>query len=434
MRVPFDYSRPAAGDISIPVVRIPATGATRGVLVMNPGGPGESGVQLAPVVDALLPAGVRQHYALVSFDERGTGSARPVACGTDPAAVTSASPGSQSSGGRPPVTAVYAAMGAACRRRAGALIGQVGTVDAARDLNQLRRALGIARLDYLGLSYGTVLGVVFASMFPAHVRAMILDGAVDPTESLTAQARDEAPAMDRSLTHLLATCRAAPVCPLGPNPSLAFGALSAALARHPLPAPAHSPYPVTVGDLDAATFAAIALPVLAASWEAAVVAAAHGNGGPLRQLALSSEEDLNGQSLVDPQWAIACGDAAFHPSSAAVDALASSLQAKAPPLGAEAAAVDAAGCVGWPAANHPVSRLAVLGTPPLLVLSNQGDPVTPPVWAHRLVTHLARSTIVTWDGWGHTWLLNGSGDPCMASVVTRYLNDPGAPPATTTCP
>ena len=166
--VPLDYDDPAAGTIEVAVSRIPATGgaATDGVLLINPGGPGESGNQILPIEYPLLPAGVRATMDVVSFDPRGTGASDPLQCGTGLSAVTSALPVPSSTGAPLPGTPVFTGIHPACTAADAALTGQVDTVDTARDMDRIRQALGVARVSFYGLSYGTVLGTMYASLFP----------------------------------------------------------------------------------------------------------------------------------------------------------------------------------------------------------------------------------------------------------------------------
>ncbi len=205
-------------------------------------------------------------------------------------------------------------MARACVSRAGSLEPYINTVDTARDMDRIRQAIGVPTISFYGMSYGTVLGAVYADLFPHHVDTMVLDGAVDINAPLTQQAEEEAPAAEQSLDHLFATCQQQTSCPLGADPSTYFRSLVESLTRHPLPAPGSGDsYPVTVGDLDGATLFALSVPGSTGSYYNALVAADHGNGMPLRTLSLGFAEDIDGAPLVDPQWTITCNDAASHP-------------------------------------------------------------------------------------------------------------------------
>jgi pimeloyl-ACP methyl ester carboxylesterase len=435
--VPLDYAHPSAGTLQITVSRIVATSgsASDGTLIVNPGGPGESGNQILPIEYPLFPATVRADMDVVSFDPRGTGASSPLQCGTSLAGVTSALPVPAHAHQPLPGTPVFAGIPPACRRAAPDLVPQVDSVDTARDMDRIRQALGQDAISFYGLSYGTVLGTVYASLFPRRVRTMVLDGAVDLYAPLAEQAAEQAPAAQRSLVHLLAACSPAPSCPLGSDPVGFFTRLDASMTAHPLPAPGNGDTtPVTVGDLDTASLFAVSVPGFTPLYESALVAASQGNGSDLRALALEFVVDVDGAPLVDAQWAITCNDTTGHPGPTAAGDQARSLAARYPLLGGYAVNYNLGGCIAWPAGRRPVTALHPVGAPPVLVLGNTGDPNAPLVGARHLATAFPHASQLTWLGWGHTWLLSGSDDACMQSDVSRYLTGGGLPAPGTVCP
>jgi pimeloyl-ACP methyl ester carboxylesterase len=426
VRVPVNYAHPTGPMIRLAVVRKPATGPGPhlGSIFINPGGPGESGVQILPVYASLFPPGIGAHFDLVSFDERGTGASAPLVCGPPPAATASALPVPRGAQATLPGAMVFAAMARDCSRRYGSYLQSINTTNSARDMDRIRQAMGESTISYYGTSYGTVLGSEYARLFPRRVRAMVLDGAVDSALSLSQQATEDAPALEASLLHFFSVCRAEPTCPLGSNPAAFYQHLQAQLLRHPLPGPPGSKgYPVTAGDLATATLLYVTAPDYTPGFEPALVAAAHGNGAPLRGVSLGLELDLDGKSLVSSLWAITCNDASKHPNSLQAGALAWALAARYPLEGASGVANYLEGCVGWPAAKEPITHVHVQGGPPIVVIGNTGDPNTPYLAAKQLTRALGSATLVTWVGWGHTWLLNGASDPCVSQAVTDYLVD-----------
>ena len=436
VRVPVDYAHPRGATIGLSVARKPATGpgGVLGSLFINPGGPGESGVQILPVYAGLLPKAVAARFDLVSFDERGTGASEPLVCGPPPAATASALPVPEGKGAVLPGTPVFTAMARDCARRYKGFLRSVSTTTSARDMDRIRQAMGLATISYYGTSYGTVLGARYARLFPTRVRAMVLDGAVDPTLPLARQASEDAPALETSLRHFFAQCRAQPSCPLGSDPTAFYEHLQSQLLRHPLAAPAGSPgYPVTAGDLATATLLYLTAPDYTPGFEPALVAAARGDGGPLRAVSLGLELDLNGSSLVSALWAITCNDAAVHLGPRQAGTLARTLAARYPLVGAVAVANDLEGCVSWPKPSQPITHVHLRGTPPVVVIGNTGDPNTPHLAAEQLTRALGRATLVTWVGWGHTWLLNGATDGCVAGAVTAYLVRRTTPPSGLRC-
>jgi pimeloyl-ACP methyl ester carboxylesterase len=434
--VPLDYADPSSGTIQIAVSRIVATdgSAPNGTLLVNPGGPGESGNQILPIEYPLLPAKIRDSMNVVSFDPRGTGASDPLQCGTSLAGVTSAIPAPARAGQPLPGTAVFSGIPGACMSAEPALTAAVDTVNTARDMDRIRQALGLSTISFYGLSYGTVLGTVYASLFPHQLRTMVLDGAVDMYAPLAEQATEQAPAAERSLEHLLAICAAGPACPLGSDPTTFFTDLSASMAAHPLPAPGNGDdTPVTVGDLDTATLFAVSVPGFTPLYDSAMVAAGHGDGSGLRSLALEFVIDIDSAPLVDAQWAITCNDTTGHPGPVAAGTLAHSLGVRYPLIGAFAVNYNLGGCLAWPNGRQPVTAVHPVDAPPVLVLGNTGDPNTPLVGGRHLTAAFPHAVQLTWDGWGHTWLLSGSTNSCMQTAVTHYLTGGGLPAPGTVC-
>jgi pimeloyl-ACP methyl ester carboxylesterase len=426
LQVPIDYGHPSRGSLALAVIEHPVPDS-KGVIVFNPGGPGESGVLILPILAALVPASVRSHFTLVSFDERGTGSSDPLLCGPSPAAAGSAVTGTQSA------ITTFAGLDRSCRSRYPKLFPTVDTTTSARDMDSLRVALGVDRINYYGVSYGTVLGSVYRQLFPTHVRAMVLDGAVDANLSLPTDATLEAPAIQTALEHALSNCQVTSGCALGSSPIASFEQLAARLTRTPLPAPGDGDDdPVTVGDLMTATLLYLSAPAFTPAYFPALAAATDGDGAPLRSVALDLESDLNGNSLVGALWTITCNDAAAHPNGAATAALARTLAARFPLGGAEAVANNLVGCPGWTGSTGVISHLVPLRSHPPLVIGNTYDPNTPYAAARRLAPTVG-GRLVTYVGYGHSWLLNGSTNVCMDGVVTAYLIHDVLPASGTRC-
>ena len=226
LRVPRDYRDPSRGAVSLAVMERPVP-QSKGVIVFNPGGPGESGDLILPILASLMPQAVQDQFTFVSFDERGTGSSEPLLCGPSAAAAGSAIAGTAAA------TRTFAGLERSCRASDPTLFPTVNTTTSARDMDRLRAALGAATIDYYGLSYGTALGSVYAHLFPSHVRSMVLDGAVDANLSLMTDATADAPAIQTALVHALNSCSALPSCPLGADPVSFYEHLQQRLVRRP---------------------------------------------------------------------------------------------------------------------------------------------------------------------------------------------------------
>ena len=221
--VPLDYARPDGPTLQIAVARHPADDPSEriGSLVINPGGPGTSGIDDLPNELSVLTPGLLDHFDIVSFDPRGVERSSPVTC-------TGGGSGSGGSGGGgsgqliDPVPTTPAAQqdllqndqefAAQCQRSSGVILPYVDTADTARDLDRIRAALGDAQLTFIGHSYGTLLGATYAELFPTKVRAMVLDGAIDPALSTVQYATEQADSYESDLQAFFSWCAADPGC------------------------------------------------------------------------------------------------------------------------------------------------------------------------------------------------------------------------------
>ncbi|QBI55625.1 alpha/beta hydrolase [Streptomonospora litoralis] len=182
LTVPLDRGPGAGGrTVELAISRVTARAERTGVLVVNPGGPGSPGRVWASRTAAALPADLRDHYDVVAFDPRGTGTSTPaVSC--DPAYFRAPRPDTVPGGPGESARLVERAAdyAAACADSTGALLGHMTTADSAADVDALRAALGADRIDYLGYSYGSLLGAVYATRYPERVRRLVLDSVVHP--------------------------------------------------------------------------------------------------------------------------------------------------------------------------------------------------------------------------------------------------------------
>lgn len=437
LRVPLDYRLPSAGDIAVAVIRLPATGQRIGAVVLNPGGPGGSGIGYARAAPQVISQAVRQRFDIVGFDPRGVGASTPVKCLTDAQLEDYlAAPAAP----RTPVetaAAVRSAQGFAdgCWTRSARLLPHVGTADVARDLDVLRAALGEARLTFLGKSYGSLLGARYAQMFPSRVRALVLDGALDPTLTSPALSAGQADGFEANLRAFLADCGAAGRC--GTSAVDASARLDRLLARidsTPLAAPGVSgDRRLTAGE---AAFALAAGLYSRSSWPtlaAAVRAAEEGDGSGLLQLSDEFvERDDRGRfsNQLEINNAVNCLDRPAVRGLGAYAAQASALARVAPRFGPILGWSDLI-CAYWPVPpNTKPAPIRAVGAPPLLVIGTTRDPATPYPWAVSLGRQLP-ARLLTYDAYGHTAYRRGS--RCVDRAVDAYLISLRLPAPGTRC-
>jgi len=410
-------------------------------LVINFGGPGASGVESLPGFQRQFDRSIRNAFDLVSFDPRGVGSSAPINCHSGFDQIFGADPGT--SVGAAQIVAGYRAVAAECLAQAGGKrLAQLGTGNVVRDLNRIRAALRDRRLTYLGYSYGTRIGAIYADRFPRRARALLLDGALDPQADFHTLGADQAQGYEDVLNRLLAECASQPSCPLQPDPEAAFDELLSRVRSDPLPTPGVPGGPLTAGWLYQAVVLGMTYVEAQQPVEHAIAEAlATGDGSELlaaayeqvdRDPQTGSYEDNSNEVFA----AVNCLDFPnrLSPQAIAADAQLASLTA--PRMGAAGVYEDEALCVGWPVPPRPVQPATAPDAPPILVVGNTGDPETPYPWAQRLVSSLRSARLLTFDGIGHTAYgrVLGNGSRCIDRRGNRYLLRRKLPPAGTVCP
>ncbi|MEU6757664.1 alpha/beta hydrolase [Streptomyces sp. NPDC046685] len=432
MKAPLDYANPGSGqDVDIAVARRAATGPGKrlGSLVVNPGGPGGSGIGYLQAYAGIgYPAPVRARYDMVSFDPRGVDRSSPVECLTGPAmdAYTQVDQTPDDAAERAELVRAFKEFAAGCQTRSQRILPHVSTVDAARDMDLLRAVLGDEKLTYVGASYGTFLGATYADLFPQRVGRMVLDGAMDPARSAVDLNRDQTEGFETAFTAFAEDCAKQPDCPLGK------GAPREVAARlkeffHKVDA-----QPVPTGEAarplgeSLATTGVIAALYDESAWpqlREALTAAMNGDGSSLLSLADSYyEREADGKyaNLMFANAAVNCLDQppAFT-GPEAVEAALPSFE-KASPVFGEGLAWASLNCTYWPVkATGQAKPLKAEGAPPIVVVGTTRDPATPYKWARALAAQLESGTLLTYDGDGHT--AYGRGSDCIDSSINRYL-------------
>jgi pimeloyl-ACP methyl ester carboxylesterase len=431
--VPLDYADPRGPTIPIAVARHPAAdpAARIGSLVIDPGGPGVSGIDdMANELSALTPQ-LLDDFDIVMFDPRGVERSDPVTCGETPSATASTLPDPVPTTPSQEATTIAGLkqFAAACEKASASVLPHVGSVDAARDMDMLRAALGDGSLTYMGQSYGTLLGLTYAALFPTRVRAMVLDSVIDPALTFNQLTQGQAQGFERVLAEFFAWCAGNADCawrPAGDPTTALLAQLTAAAAT---PVPAGGGRAAGAGELYDALLGGL---YARADWPqlgAALAADTGGNGAPL--VAMSDHYNANGSTNGDnAALAIDCLDHPVSHELADYGYLAALLKASAPVFGPLLAWGEAA-CAVWPAPpTRAVGPVAAPGSPPILVVGTTDDPATPYAWAVSVAHELSHGVLLTRDGSDHVAYFYSA---CVRDDVQAYLVSGATPAQGATC-
>lgn len=441
--VPLDYRDPQGTTITLAVIRKKATDQAerKGTLFLQPGGPGNSGVDFVRNNYADLPAGLRDSFDVFGYDVRGVGRSSALQCWDDPtytAAVTAAK-GVPGPDAYEPAVAQAAAFDQACQDNSGALLPYVGTEYVARDIDLLRQALGEEQLTYYGRSFGSYIGTVYASLFPERVRALALDGAYDPERYANqpyAYDRTQYLALDGAMGRFLDWCAAdQATCGFGDgDPRAAFAKLKADLDANPV---------VTASGGRAGGYTLVyrlmfnineGKVIWPALGEALRKAQQRDNTSFLLRPPSPASFDFLGPNVV-----VECVDKDYPSSPSRLKREVTANARLAPLLGPAMAYgpptydhQHAPACVQWP--GEQVSRYGgpfeAEGSAPILVLGTTGDPDTPYRDAVALSRELDNGRLLTFEAEGHTAFGRSA---CATDAVTAYLVDLKVPKRGASC-
>ncbi|HEY6710515.1 MAG TPA: alpha/beta hydrolase [Actinomycetota bacterium] len=458
--VPLDYDRPKGKQITLALARLPAADPSRkiGSLFLNPGGPGGSGV------DFLFGAGpflysdeVRARFDLVGFDPRGIMRSSPLRCfDTFDESIAALAPFQF------PVTRqeervwIHSdrALSRACAEHAGSILDHMSTANVARDMDLLRRAVGDTKLTYAGYSYGSYLGATYANLFPGKVRALIVDGVLDPVAWSTGrgdQARTlpfstrlrSAKGAYETLQEFFRLCDAGgPNCAFSQgNPARRFARLTKRLLREPVEFPdgEGGTFLVTYAELVGTTLGVLYDPAGWPEWAEVLqqldeltspaTAAASLKAVRARLGAAFQQEEY--PNFVEGFPGVACSET-HNPSNVGAWARAARAQDRQYPYFGRPWTWFTSGCEPWPGWdddhfdgpwNHSTAN-------PVLVIGNRFDPATPYHGAVTVDRLLPRSRLLTLAGWGHTSLFASA---CVDGYVNTYLLTSRVPPKGTVC-
>lgn len=440
--VPVNYEQSGHDRVELAVIRVRATNpqARIGVLFLGPGGPGFSGIDIVLRGLQLMPPAARrvlERFDVVSFDERGSGRSRSIHCDM-PAAGFPLDPD--------PVAAARfldefsQRVADTCVDQNGVFVRTMSTNNIARDVDMVRRALGERTITFLGASAGTELGAVYASLFPRHVRAMVLDAGFPPEyrDNWVEFTSEQAIAFELALQRLDLICRGDAACPLhdiGAVPAL--DALMTRLGAQPLPIPNGSPL---TGE-DVRNVVADLL-YLEPTWPLITKALSDGLAGDYRTfvarriLARQNIRLALQTTSFDAYDAILCNDFGTRRPAREILPVGEALRAQAPHFfGPYYLAGEVARCAAWPSSDTPVIRnVAHELKTPVVFVGNDFDPATPLTWTRSLAHALGMErNVIRYQGGGHGAYLT-KGNTCIDTAIEPYLFDLRLPPEGMVCP
>lgn len=439
--VPLDYAQPQGETMQIALLRKKATGNKIGSLFTDPGGPGASGTSfMAGSAATWATNGLGDRFDLIGFDPRGTGASLPkIECLTDrevdedraevfadpsPAGVAAAEARNKQYADR-------------CAERTGVnVLANVGTRDVAKDMDIMRAAVGDEKLTYAGFSYGTELGTAYAEAFPQNVRALLLDGAVDPTQTTMESTVKQNAGFQQAFDAFAADCTSRPTCPLGTDPAQAtrnFQAIMQPLIDKPVPT--SDGRTLSFSDAQTGVSQALYVSQLWPALQRGISQVANGNGDFLMTLAdLYYQRDQQGRytNMLEAFQAISCVNQPAIKDPAEALELARRAEEAAPfratglgPVGARDV------CAFWPVPPTTEPHVPQAeGLPPIVVVSVTGDPATPYQAGVDLAEQLG-GRLITVNGNQHTASLQG--DPCVDRFAVDYLVNLTLPPEGAEC-
>ena len=438
VRVPQDWANPTGDTFDIALVRVRRLQQKNriGSLLVNPGGPGASGIELAAQTPLFLPGEILERFDIVGFDPRGVGQSDPIDCipAASKDASTAANPDPAPQAEFDAQVKLWREAISPCAAKYGKKLGYYNTEQTARDMDAIRAAVGDQKMTYLGYSYGTLLGAVYAHLYPGRIRAFVLDGAVDPNLDGITASEGQAAGFEKAFDNFAAACRAKGAgCPIGPDARRTLHDVLIKVAKKPVAGRGGETRAATTGHVLSAVTAALYVRAQWPTLEKAISDVSQGD--PTAVFSLSDSfagrnPDGSYNNMTDAFTAIGCTDDRNPPTVAMTRKLQIEWRRKYPLFGAPLA-MTLLSCAVWPGKHDPYPVGAAFGAPPIVVVGTTGDPATPYANTAKLAGLLGTGHIVTWQGEGHTAYPQTA---CVRENISNYLLTTNAPPDGLTCP
>jgi pimeloyl-ACP methyl ester carboxylesterase len=432
--VPLDYTKPDGRTIDVAVTRHPADKPEEriGTLFMNPGGPGGSAIELARSYSRAGAIGDR--FDIVGFDPRGVGDSSPLDCHSHLVDIYDADPTIDSEADRTETLETSQAFVDECKQKYGEILPFLGTTDVARDMDEIRKAIGDEQLNYLGYSYGTSLGQEYARLFPTHVRSMVIDGVVDHAPDGITTAETQAGGFDTALDSYIAHCDDDGCGFGGQDAGAVIDEVIAAAEKAPIPAP-DADRPASPGVVSLALAQALYSQQLWGSLSSALRAAQDGDGSGMVSLAdqyLQRNDDGSYPTGTEIYFAVSCLDDTWPSDPQKVIDASIEAEKDVPRFGGPIV-IDYIRCAMWPAKATPLAPVPATtkGLPPIVVVSTTNDPATPYENGVAVAKQIPGAVLVTNEGDGHTVV--GQGKPCIDDMARDYFVDLTVPKDGLTC-
>ena len=441
VKVPLDYKKPDGKTITVAMAKVPAAnGKPIGSLFVNPGGPGESGIDLVSGADKIFSKALRDQYDIVGFDPRGVGSSTAVDCVSDAelGKYLDSEFDLSTPEGKKAEKAQAEKFAKGCKDKSGDLLAHVGTESAARDLDVLRGLVGDKKLNYFGFSYGTSLGGMYANLFPKKTGRLVLDGALDPQFGGARMGYEQTIGFEKAFERYAEYCVKGGNCPLGSSVDAAkkkMRALFDQAFKKPFPT-ADPKRPLNRNMLKYGVMLAMYSTAYRPYLDTGLSQLIKNNDGSFLlgwyDLASGRQGGKFRNNSNEARTAINCAD--YPASSPSVTKrYQEKLKKEAPLFGAGSGGEETDLCSLLP--YHPKSNpgpYTAKGSAPIVVIGTRHDPATPYHWAQALHKSLSNSVLLTWEGDGH--LAYSRAGSCIQSPVDKYLLTGEVPKDGLVCP